>query len=387
MKLRLLHIILCLLLLAPVQAQDTLQVNRDAEDFVTASLLVAAPGDMLYSILGHACLRMQCPTFNMDYCFSYENEGFEGNIGKFLCGNLKMGMTAVPTQEYLQYYAGTQRGVWEYELNLPIAVKRELWRVLDNRLMEGIYLPYDYLKRGCAIACVKAVKEALDTLSITYAPFPHNIDQHTFWEIYYHYAHKGWDMFWCATMIGGGVAQQEFPAEQNLIIPAQLAEVWQEATVCGVPLLSEATQLLPNTLRQYTWFTPLVAAIVMLVLSMLNLFWKKPYWDWAMLLLHTLMGCLLIFLTLFSTLPGTEWNWLIIPFFPLPALLWRWRSKWALPYAALLFCWCIGVLVPQHQLVMYAHLLWVISFTLILIKQSTWWNNTIAKLCTQKVKL
>lgn len=377
---RLLPIIMCLALSISLHAQDSLSINRDAEGFVTASLMVAAPGDRLYSVLGHAYIRMQCPTFDMDYCFSYENEGYEGNVWRFIQGNLKMGMIAVPTSEYLQAYANAKRGIWEYEMNLPIAVKRELWRVLDNRLMEGVYLRYDYLKRGCAISCVEVLKEALDSLPITYAPFPHYLTDYTFWEVFYHYAHKGWDMFWCATMIGGGVAQQEFTPEQNLIIPAQLAEVWQQATVCGEPLLKAGVQVLPNTPRSYTRFTPFMAACLLLFISVLNLFWGKTYWDKFMLVLHTLMGCLLIYLIFFSSLPGTEWNWLIIPFFPLPVVLWRWRSKWALPYAALLLCWCVGVLLPQHQIVMYSHLLWVMSFILTLIKQSPVWINTRNKL-------
>ena len=49
-------------------------IDRTAEDFVTVSLLVADPGLSTYSVLGHACLRMQCPAFGMDYCFSYESE-------------------------------------------------------------------------------------------------------------------------------------------------------------------------------------------------------------------------------------------------------------------------------------------------------------------------
>ena len=41
-------------------------VDRTAEDFVIASLLVADPGTVMYSVLGHACLRLQCSAFGMD---------------------------------------------------------------------------------------------------------------------------------------------------------------------------------------------------------------------------------------------------------------------------------------------------------------------------------
>ena len=40
--------------------QDSLAIT-EADDFVTASLLVATPSDVLYSCAGHASIRMQCP--------------------------------------------------------------------------------------------------------------------------------------------------------------------------------------------------------------------------------------------------------------------------------------------------------------------------------------
>ena len=74
-------------------------IDRLADDFITASLVIADPGDVMYSILGHAALRMQCPTFNLDYVFSYESEGVNGKIFSFLLNDLKMGMVAVSKDE------------------------------------------------------------------------------------------------------------------------------------------------------------------------------------------------------------------------------------------------------------------------------------------------
>lgn len=380
MKLRWLHIILCLSLFTSLQAQDTLQVNRDAEDFVTASLMVAAPGDILYSVGGHACIRMQCPTFDMDYCFSYESEGVSNKIGRFLAGDLKMGMMAVPTQEYIEGYRKEQRGIWEYELNLPIAVKRELWRVLDNRLMEGAYLPYDCIQRGCAISCLNCLKEALDTIDITYAPWETKFKTKTIREICYNNYSKGWNPFLCLTLFGNGV-DSPMPPEKKLVVPCDLVSVWQKATVCGEPLLKAGVQVLPNTPRRMHPISPLLAALILCILSLVNLFWNKPYFDYVQLALHSAMGFLMSYLVFFSSLPGTDWNWLLIPFFPLPLLLWRWRSKWAMVYATCLVTWCLGMLMAPHQLTTTAHLLWVMSFILICIKQNTLWQH-----CRQQVQ-
>ena len=57
--LRRLLLLLTALLPVGVFAQtDTVDVKQPAEDFVTASVCVASPGEEIYSALGHACLRL-----------------------------------------------------------------------------------------------------------------------------------------------------------------------------------------------------------------------------------------------------------------------------------------------------------------------------------------
>lgn len=78
------------------------------------------------------------------------------------------------------------------------------------------------------------------------------------------------------------------------------------------------------------------------------------------------------YLILFSNLPCTDWNWLIIPFNILPAIFWYWRRYWALPYAGIIFIWClvmIGEYLWGHVLVDWPHILLALSFAVILFKQ------------------
>ena len=80
-------------------------IDRTAEDFVTVSLMIADAGSRFYTVLGHACLRLQCPTFDLDYCYSYESEDMTNRVLDFLMGKLQMGLFAIPTSEYCAYYA------------------------------------------------------------------------------------------------------------------------------------------------------------------------------------------------------------------------------------------------------------------------------------------
>ena len=135
----------------------------------------------------------------------------------------------------------------------------------------------------------------------------------------------------------------------------------------------EAREVLPSVSQPgKTWFTPLMVAILLLVLAIVGWIMDKPYFDWLILAIVTAFGVLVTYLVVFSTLPCTEWNWLIIPFNILPAIAWRWRQYWALPMAGILVVWCIGMIVPQHQLVDTALLIVAIAWIATLVGQQQW---------------
>jgi hypothetical protein len=359
------------------QYVDTLfhdNVDRTAEDFVIASLLVADPGTVLYSVLGHACIRLQCPAFGLDYCYSYESENRMQRILAFLAGKLKMGLFAIPVEKYCDIYRKSGRGVYEYTLNLPIEVKRELWRVLDNHLAEGIHLPYDYYHRGCATTALEFVKEALGETVIVYDRSLYEYAPTARELCIKHSQNAKWVQF-VALFLVGSEADKPLVGDKQLIIPTDLVHAWQQATVSGNPLLaSEPTVLVEGEPQSVdTWLTPIVLAILLLLLAIANLFWSRPCFDWLMLALQTIIGCGMTYLICFSDLCCTSWNWLLIPFNPLPAICWYWRRYWALPYTGILLIWTfvmIGLALWGHILVDWSHILLAVAWMLIVLKQS-----------------
>ena len=349
-------------------------IDRTAEDFVIASLLIADPGTVLYSVLGHACIRMQCPTFGLDYCYSYEAEDVCQKVFSFLAGKLLMGLYAIPIEEYCNIYRQEGRGVYEYKLNLPIEVKQELWRVLDEHLEEGPKLPYDYFKRGCSIAIVNFVNEALGEMVIVYDS---SLYEQAFnaRKIWIDGTQRALWVRFIALFIAGGETSVPLYGEKQLIVPTDLVQAWQKAKVNDKYLLANEPIVLVEGQPQVNdgWFTPMLLAIILLVLSLINLWVKYPYFDWLMLATQTLIGCGMTYLICFSDLCCTEWNWLIIPFNPLPAIFWRWRKYWALPYSFLLCVWSVvmlGINLWGHTLVGWSHIVLVLSIILVFIKQS-----------------
>ena len=357
-------------------------VDRTAEDFVIASLLVADPGTVMYTVLGHACVRLQCPSFGMDYCFSYESESVRNRVLDFLSDKLMMGLFAIPVEEYCDFYRNDGRGVYEYTLNLPIEVKRELWRILDEHVAQGHRLPYDYYHRGCATTALEFVKEALGEIVIVYDRSLYEYAP-TARELCVKYSQDAkWVQFFALILVGSE-ADEPLVGDKQLIIPIDLVHALQKAKVNGEYLLESDPMVLVEGEPQVNdgWFTPLVLAIILLVLSIINLWVKYPYFDWLMLAAQTIVGCGMTYLIVFSDLCCTDWNWLIIPFNPLPAICWKWRRYWAFPYVGVLIVWCVAmtaISIWGHKLVSWSHILMVLAFSSVLFKQ--------LKICANRVK-
>lgn len=349
-------------------------------DFVKAYYVVVEPGGALYSIFGHACFHMVCPAYGLDYFFSYESEGASSRFFKFLSGNLKMGMAGMTAEEYMADFIAEGRGVKEYELNLPIDVKRELWRVLDEKMAEGMYLPYDFESRGCAYTCTVALKEALGDKKIEYGDWSPRFNR-TRREICNDFGRREypWNMVIVLALVG---TDKNLPPEEKMIIPTEVAEVWQNAKVDGEYLLSREAQVLSPSTKEHraTWFTPTIAALLLLILAIVALFVEQPWIDWLIFAVVTLIGIVVTYLVVISTLPCSSWNWLIIPFNILPAICWRWRKSWALPYAILIGVWAAVMIAWPHTLVDTSMIVLAIAFMMILLNK----RNRKCSVCAKK---
>ena len=338
------------------RAEDSIPaVNPDTitdENFVITSLLVASPGDVLYSKVGHCALRMQCPQHDLDYVFSYESEEVRHRVLAFLAGKLKMGMFAIPTDKYLSLYKEDGRGITEYTLNIPIEAKRNLWRVLDQHVAEGPNLPYDYITRGCAHSTLMMLKEGIVPLQLEYASFPQTFQSMTRRELT-ELQMKGNPWTWCfLNLMVNGSIDADCSNEEKIIMPADLVDVLLHASIDGKPLITTEPSIITQVTHTEStcWFTPLLLAIILLVITAVAALLKWRFWDYVLLTIQTALGIFTLYLVAFSSLCCTEWIWLLIPFNPLPLIFWKWRRKWALPYAAIIGIWCIAMVAYPHQL-------------------------------------
>lgn len=345
-------------------------VDRSDPNFVKASLLVASPGEQLFSCAGHACLRLECPTFKLDNCYSYESEDVRDRVLTFFAGKLKMGMFTIPTSVLLGFYAEEGRGVRQYTLNLPPEIKQRLWKVLDERVAQGVNLPYDYVDRGCAWSVLGALREALDPIPLVHPAWSVKYSQTRRELIGNAIADFPWTRFAIHAIVGSDV---DF-GERNLdkvVLPEDIVEFLQGAKLVDTPVLSrESEELLPvkKQIESVGWFTPMALAVIILVVSVLNCWLKRPYLDWLFLSVQTIAGVFFTYLVIWSSLPATTWNWLIVPFNLLPLVFWKWRRRWALAFAGILAVWEAGMLLSPHRLTDPAYLVIVLAYIVFYLK-------------------
>lgn len=341
-------------------------VDRTAPNFVTASLVIASPGEELFSCVGHAFIRLECPTFKLDYCFSDESENVRDRVFAFLSGRLKMGMISVPTEKLLDEYRKDRRGVRQYRLNLAPDVKQRLWKLLDGKVAEGVDFPYDYDKRGCAKSVLKCIGEALRPTQLE-LPLSARVTR-TRREMFCDALAKThpWNLF-----ILNGIVGVETDNVEDVVTPISLLSFLQKAKVGGEPVLvGSPVELLPAAPpREPSWFTPMVAGGLLVLLAIGSWFVRRPFIDWLFLGLQSVLGAFFTYLITFSALPTAHWNWLIVPFNLLPLVFWRWRRYWAWPFAAVLVAWEALMFLYPHQLTDWAYVVIVAAYIFFYTRQ------------------
>ena len=251
-------------------------IDRLDPNFVLVSLCVADPTDWQDDVLGvagHAFLRLQCPIFGLDHCFSYEGERVNDNLFKYLSGQTKMGMFRAHTNEYLEDFRKWNRSVHEYRLNMPPEAEQRLWEIMDNHTTNKISLRHDLKKYGWAITVVRFVKQALAETPIIYAK-NEELEHMTPREIGYRsLENEPWLRL--AYLAFTDNSSRDLPLDEKLVIPADLAAVWQKATVDNQPFavyLGDIVEGAPLN-NSKPWFTPQVCGLLMLILAVGGIIW------------------------------------------------------------------------------------------------------------------
>lgn len=344
-------------------------VDRSDPNFVKASLLVIGPGNEFFGCAGHSSLRLECPEFKLDYCFTCESESIRDNPFRFFIGDLKMGMFAIPTADFLKIYEELGRRTTQYPLNLPPDAKQRLWKLMDEKVQQGTCMHYDYIRYCCVQTVLTPLLEAIAPYEIVFAPWPERYKMTRRELLAENLAWCPWTRFALHTIAGTEV-DEKVSNQKTVILSPDLLEALRGARVMGEPVITgEGEVLLPNQNPPETFFvSPMVVAFLLLAASVFYVFVPSKWIAWTFLALQSLLGLLMTHLLLISNLPATTWNWLAVPFNLLPLVFWKWRRRWALVFAAILVLWDAFMLFHPHQLTDTAYLVIVLAYIVFYLK-------------------
>ncbi len=350
-------------------------ITADSEEFVTASLLISAPLKALYSVFGHATLRMECPTYHLDCIYTFESET---NIGTFMtgvAGKAKAKYVAVPTETFLKDSREIGREVRQYRLNLTPKEKQELWRLLDGELMAGAYRNFNLLFTNCLTTSIIDVQRCLIGEHFEWGPkrFPQTLKDG---DLFRHAVrHSPWAEFLFVTF--GGTAYDRFSVQEYRLTPETIIPMLRDARIIndetgesryvvtdpGVVLVEDGGKDKGIPVSPIMVFAALLALALAITAAewLLGCHQLAKIFDIMLFTAQALVCVLMLYVTFFSEIFVSVWNWYIIAFLPLPLLIWRCFhgkkvSRYWLGYSVLLVLFIaatplLGVLDFPHQLI------------------------------------
>lgn len=330
------------LVLAPTQMkaqeENADSVSNDEGGLATdvfASFIIAEPSNDIYSCCGHCAIRMQCPSHDMDYCFTYSFSNTLANKFRFFNGTGEGSFVPMYTHEFLEEYRENHRGVMEYRLNLTLEEKRLLWQSLDENAHSSSHWKYDFLKTNCSAMCAYIIERSLIGERIEYGKLDPILlgDNRAF--VKYIFAKHPWFQFFWLTILG---AEGEDDGEvYTRLAPSIITDVWGDASLVndstgeirsifdGAPIQisDEHTELVPAAVTPFTAFLALL--VVALVITALHLkgVAKKVVlcFDVALLAAQTIVGIVSLYFNTLSQLQGVHGSWHVLVMNPLPLLV------------------------------------------------------------------
>ena len=321
----------------PCSAQEHAadSVAADSSNFVTASLLILSATNEVYSSFGHTVFRMECPSYNLDYVFTFETDSDIGGFATLFAGKAYAKFKAVKTTDFLETIRSEGRGIMQYELNLAHHEKQELWRHLDNDMVEGASRKFN-LKNNCVTTAISKIHQSLINEYLEWSPWQGEMLMNN-GDLIRHYVRSSpWAEFLFVSFLGTHYDEQD-PQDIRLS-PENIVENLSRASFVNTesgkrrPVIEGKGKEILSAIApdKRVSITPgVVFGFLLLIVCILTIMewttrWKKParWLDVILLTTQTLAGILLLMMVFTSDVFGYRWNWYLIPINPLPFLLW-----------------------------------------------------------------
>ena len=363
-------------------------------DSIRISLLTCAPGEELYSLFGHTAILVEDMTHNSHIVFNYGIFSFNTpNFAlRFALGETDYVLGAEDIVSFMTEYTFDNREVKQQVLNLTHSEKLKLISLLsENYLPQNRTYRYNFFYDNCATRPRDKIEECLQG-EVVYPNLTKG-NKVTYRDVVYTFSEgHPWARFGFNLCLGSQ-ADEPITLRQMMFAPYYLRDAFAGADITyeGThrPLVSSTNVLIkaePEEEQQGWQPTPIQCAmallLVVLIVSIRNVRRQKEGWIVPLLLFTTagLAGCLLTFLSLFSSHPAMNVNYQLALFHPLhllciPYIIYCLAKKKRCGYhlfniAVLTLFIAIFPVLPQRfdpTIIPLALCLWVLSASHILI--------------------
>ena len=296
-------------------------------DTARISLLTSSPyEEEVFTVYGHAALRVHDPERKVDYVFNYGIFDFSkpNFIYRFAKGETDYRLGVVNYTDYVIEYQLRGSTITEQELNLTTAERQRLWEALvENYRPENRVYRYNFFFDNCATRPAALIEKVVGQVDYHY-PYTAQTFRSL---INYCTRHHAWLTFGCDLALGSPT-DQEATLHEMLFLPDYLREAFAKAEIIDAqgqhrPLVSkthviEAAE--PDEPEKDLWdlLSPLrlgwLIFAITNVITLLGRFQKQAYKGLDILLfgLAGLAGCVLFFLAFFSVHPCTWPNYSLL---------------------------------------------------------------------------
>lgn len=303
----------------------------------TVSVLTCSPGDEVYALFGHTALRVRIPERNVDAVFNYGIFDFDepGFIGRFVLGETDYLLGVADYNRFIAEYAMRGSGVTEQVLNLDSLQKSRLTDALmRNAMPQNRKYRYNFLFNNCTTKARDMILAAVeaDNASLSYGTDSVCATM-TFRQIVHRFTRQNpWYEFGMDMLLGAPadvVAGRDGAQFAPLVMMDDLSQCEIVRGDSMSPFICEQRQLLAPQPKETAPnnFTPFNVSLLLLLFTFVVMLCERRSrrvflpWDFLLMGLQGLAGCVLAFMVLFSSHPAVDVNWLLLWLNPLPLLL------------------------------------------------------------------
>ena len=199
-------------------------------DTARISLLTSSPyEEEVFTVYGHAALRVHDPERKVDYVFNYGIFDFSkpNFIYRFAKGETDYRLGVVNYTDYVIEYQLRGSTITEQELNLTTAERQRLWEALvENYRPENRVYRYNFFFDNCATRPAALIEKVVGQVDYHY-PYTAQTFRSL---INYCTRHHAWLTFGCDLALGSPT-DQEATLHEMLFLPDYLREAFAKAEI------------------------------------------------------------------------------------------------------------------------------------------------------------